>query len=365
MKWPWSRYFDTTAARTAPSGEARAADGGSNYTDVLTALMLARAEGGPVDPAATAALEACAGLLSRAFTVADVSPATAATGCLSPDVLACAGREIVRRGEAVFVLDVNGGRLRALPVSDWDVRGGPDPASWWYRVDLPGPDGTFTRDVPGAGVLHVRYAVDPRQPWRGIAPLAYASTTGRVLAGVETALAGEVTGPVGHLIPVPDEAGDETSAQLRADIGALRGGVKTVETTAAGWGEGRSAAPEGDWRQRRIGADPPAGMVELRSQAALATMAACGVPAPLFGSGDGTSAREAWRRYLHGTVAPLALGLASEAARKLDTPDLKLGFDKLFASDLAGRARGFSSMVSAGMPLDKAAALAGLLSAEA
>ena len=33
--------------------------------------------------------------------------------------------------------------------------------------------------------------------------------------------------------------------------------------------------------------------------------------------------------------------------------------------DLAGRARGFSSMVSAGMPLDKAAALAGLLSAEA
>ena len=47
------------------------------------------------------------------------------------------------------------------------------------------------------------------------------------------------------------------------------------------------------------------------------------------------------------------------------TPDLKLGFDKLFASDLAGRARGFSSMVSAGMPLDKAAVLAGLLSAEA
>ena len=361
MRWPWRRP------------EARAANGGANYSDVLTSLLVARSEGGPVDPTATGALEAAAGLMARAFTVADVEPPTAATAALTPDVLACAGRELVRRGEAVFVLDVVAGALRALPVSDWDVRGGASPDSWWYRVDLPGPDGTATRDVDGAGVFHFRYAVDPREPWRGIAPLSFAATAGRVLAGTEGALAGEMSGPAGHIVPLPEDSGDESEAgdpdplaALRADLAKMRGGVRTVETTAAGWGEGRGAAPEGgDWNQRRFGADPTAATVSLRSEASMAVLAACGVPAPLFGASDGTSARESWRRYLHSTVQPLAAGVATEAARKLDEPALSLTFDKLFASDLAGRARAFQSMVGTGMEIDRAAALAGLMAPEA
>ena len=357
MKWPpWRRP------------EARAAAGGSNYSDILTALMVARAEGGSADPAATAALEACAGLLARAFTVAAVQPATAATAALTPEVLSCAGREIVRRGEAVFVLDVAGGRLRALPASDWDVRGGPDPGTWWYRCDLPGPDGTRTVEVPGAGLLHARYAADPRQPWRGIGPLAYAATTGRLIAGSEAALAGEVTGPSGHLVPIPDSPGgdddEDPTAALRRDIGAMRGGVRMVETVASGWGEGRSAAPEGDWRQRRIGADPPASMVALRSDAAAAVCAACGVPEALFGRGDGTSAREAFRRYERTTIRPLLALFAAEAAVKLDTPDLTLDPSELRASDLSGAARAFQSMVKGGLPVAEAASLAGLMAAE-
>ena len=53
--------------------------------------------------------------------------------------------------------------------------------------------------------------------------------------------------------------------------------------------------------------------------------------------------------------------MATELAQKLDTPGLAFNFDRLFASDLSGRARAFQSMVGGGMAVDQAAGLAGLL----
>ena len=348
--WPFTRR------------EARAAEPAASYTDVLAALLVARAEGTAIDPAATAALESAAGLVSRAFAVATIGPAGVRTMALTPSVLACAGRELIRRGEAVFLLDVSGGRVQALPASHWEVRGGGVPASWWYRLDMPGPDVTQTVTVSGDGVLHFRFAVDPRRPWEGISPLSWASSTGRLSGALEQALAGEAAGPFGHVIPTPDVQADRT--ELKADLEKLRGGIKLVETTASGWGESRAAAPAGDWKQQRIGADPPASVVSLRSEAAMAVLAACGVPPALVAPGDGTGAREAWRRFLHGTIHPLGEVLREEAAAKLGVPDLGISFDRLFASDLSGRARAFQSMVNGGMPADKAAALAGLMESE-
>ena len=150
-------------------------------------------------------------------------------------------------------------------------------------------------------------------------------------------------------------------AELRTDIGSLKGKVALIETTAAAWGEGRHAAPSRDYVPSRIGADPPMSLATLRSDAALAILAACGVPVELAVAGDGTGQREAWRRFLHGTVQPLAACVAGELAAKLDTPSLALSFDRLFASDLSGRARAFQSMVGGGMAVDQAAALAGLM----
>ena len=57
----------------------------------------------------------------------------------------------------------------------------------------------------------------------------------------------------------------------------------------------------------------------------------------------------------------MALVVAAELRVKLDSPGLSLDFSALFASDLSGRARAFGSLVKAGMPLQEAAALAGLL----
>ena len=182
----------------------------------------------------------------------------------------------------------------------------------------------------------------------------------------------ESAGPRGSLLPIPqdpegdegDEAAPGSTAALRAEIASLRGKAALVETTAGGWDEGKEAAPAGDWTPRRIGASPPVPLVSLRDGAALAILAACAVPVELIAGGDGTSLREAWRRFLHSTVQPVGCIIAVELGRKLDV-DVQLGFDGLFASDLAGRARAFQSMVGAGMDVGKAAALAGLMEADA
>ena len=75
---------------------------------------------------------------------------------------------------------------------------------------------------------------------------------------------------------------------------------------------------------------------------------------------NGTAGREAWRQLLFATVAPLGRLIAAEMSAKLET-DISFGWDELRASDIAGRARAFQSMVGAGMDAAKAAGLAGLM----
>ena len=62
---------------------------------------------------------------------------------------------------------------------------------------------------------------------------------------------------------------------------------------------------------------------------------------------DGAALWEAWRQFLHTSVTPLSLSVPSELSDKLDT-DVHLSFDRVFASDLSGRARAFQSMVGGG-----------------
>ena len=136
-----------------------------------------------------------------------------------------------------------------------------------------------------------------------------------------------------------------------------------VESTAGGYGDAASA-PKADWVPRRIGADPPESLVELRREVSAGILAAAGCPGSLLLRTDGTLAREEMRRFLHSTIAPVARTIAGELADKLDTPGLAFDFAALFASDLSGRARSFASMVKAGMSLQEAAALAGLMAAD-
>jgi len=330
------------------------------YTDAIVDSIVAAATGGTAAVTNVAALEIAAGYWARAMASAAVTPDMPA---VTPAVLAIIGRELCRRGECLFAITVEAGMVRLYPAASWDMRGGPSPSTWLYRLDLYGPSGNVTRLLTADSVLHFRYAVDPARPWCGLSPVGFAASTGRLAANIEMRLGEEAGAPVGNLLAIPKDGGDSALESLRKQLGNLRGKTALVETTAAGWGDGRAAAPMSDWSQKRIGGNPPPVLNELREGAAVSIMAACGVPPALgmIGTGtDGTAQREGWRRFLHGTIAPVAAAVADELAVKLESP-VALNFESLFASDLTGRARAFAGMVKAGMAIEKAAALAGLL----
>ena len=79
----------------------------------------------------------------------------------------------------------------------------------------------------------------------------------------------------------------------------------------------------------------------------------------LIESSEGTGAREAFRRFLHATIAPASRLVELELSAKLDQ-DVRLSFESLFAPNLSGRARAFQSLVGGGMDVAKTAALSGL-----
>ncbi len=112
--------------------------------------------------------------------------------------------------------------------------------------------------------------------------------------------------------------------------------------------------------EKRIEAEPPDALEKIRESVGETILACCGVPVELAEPGQGTAAREAWRRFLHATIDPLGKLVSEELTEKFEFP-ISLNFDSLMASDISGRARAFQSMVGGGMDINNAAALSGLM----
>ena len=208
------------------------------------------------------------------------------------------------------------------------MRGGPREETWFYRCDSFGPSGNLTELVPSSAVLHCRYAVDSARPWYGIGPLGWARSTGTLAANLETRLGEEAGASVGSVIPIPSDGGDGSDtdplAGLKKDLLNARGRTLLAETVSAGWGEGRAAAPQSDYKSQRFGAHPPESLGALRTEAGQSVLSACGVPISLCTDADGTSQRESWRRFVMGSVEPLLAGVAFEIEAKLET---RVAFD--------------------------------------
>ena len=332
----------------------------AGFTDALQSQLVSILTGdAKADPAGTAALEAASGAYSRALSMADVLPKGPRTAGLTAPILALTGRALIRAGEIIFKLDVQDGVVRLIPAGTFDIMGGPDPRTWSYKMDFYGPSrGSVTQTRRGDGVIHAMYSYDPSRPWRGIGPLGRAILTAQALANSERAAKEESNTPSVTLIPAP--AVDSTTDTLKADIGAGKGMALLVQTMAGGWGKGVGSAPMSDWKSQKVQPNPAASQVNLRSDLALAVLGACGVPPSLFGLGSGGDKRESLRVFLHTSVQPLADILAYELSEKLDTA-VSFSFDRLFASDISGRARAFQSLTGGGMDITKAAALSGLL----
>ena len=350
MRWPWARR------------EKR--DSGGDFSDAVVRLIEARAAGTAVDAASTAAVEAASGALSRAFASAEVVAAPWVQEAVTPGVLAQVGRDLIRSGDSMHVVRVDPmGAVKLIPASSWHWEGNHDPASWTVRVTAYGPSTSTTWNLSAAGVVFVRWGSTPGQPYVGVGPLSWAHTTARLQSEAERSLADEVQGPLAQLLAIPQDGGDagddDPLKKLKADIAGARGKALLVETSAAGWGEGRTAAPQRDWQAARLGPAPPESMATIRRDAFEAVLAACGTPPSLFVDSDGTSQREAVRRWHLGTVLPLARLLEYELTVKLET-DVRLKFDN-YPLDLAGRAQAFQKLVAGGVAVNEALATSGLL----
>ena len=346
-----------------PEVEVRA---DSSYTDTLVNLIVSQAGGSIVKATATAALEAAAGVVARAFAAAEVSGPPLLVDAFGPAVRSMVGRSLIRSGEIVLAVDVRGGAVHFVPAADWDIQGGYAPETWRYRLSLAGPSQQFTRSGVGADqVVHFRYQVDPAMPWKGVGPLESAALAGRLSAELANALGDEASGTRGHLLPIPVDGQDPTITALKADLKTLRGRLAVVESQTTGkWTADNRQAARGGWTVERLGANPPEPLVMLHEIATRDVLSACGVSPALFGGADGTSAREAWRLALHGVIAPLADLVVGEISEKTGE-QMSINFDKLRASDVSGRARAFQSLTGGGLSVGSAAVLAGFEGAEA
>ena len=350
MRWPWQRR------------EHR--DSGGGFSDAVVRLIEAQAAGSAADASSTAAVEAASGALSRAFASAEVVGERWVRETVTPGVLAQLGRDLVRSGSSMHVIRVgSGGVVQLIPASSWHWEGSHDPDSWTVRVTAYGPSTSTTWNLPASGVVFCRWGSAPGQPYVGIGPLSWAHTTARLQSEAERSLADEAQGPLAQLLAIPSDGGDDSDddplKKLKADIAGARGKALLVETSAAGWGEGKTAAPQRDWQAARLGPMPPESMATIRRDAFEAVLAACGTPPRLFVDSDGTSQREALRRWHLGTVLPLARLVEHELTLKLETP-VELKFDN-YPLDLAGRAQAFQKLVAGGVAVNEALATSGLL----
>ena len=334
---------------------------GTSYTDVVTQALISRAAGTQlVHAGATAALESASGIIGRSFSVAQVSGRPMVTEALTAATMEQIGRSLIRNGEAIYLISTERGMLELLPVSSYEVYGPSNPESWMYSLDLSTPTSTerYTR-VEAAQVLHVKANADPNRPWCGQSALSIASLTGKLSAEVQANLGDLASGPRGQTLLYPKDGDDDTTAQLRSDLGAARGRLVLME--------GGDLDNSGGGRQvgeiKGYSGEVAQSMVQLAQLAYNEVLSCCGVSPALFGGSDGTALRESQRQLLHHTISPLSRLVQAECRLRLDS-SITIEHGELMAGDSQGKARAFQSLVGGGMEVERAVILSGLMVAD-
>ena len=358
MRWWWSKR--EPEQRSTAQG----------YTAALTAAFATGAADGVTDtaPLATAALEAASGLYARCMAAATIEGAPDVADALTPPVLALIARNLIRRGEDHHRIYVRGGRLVLEPIGfSYPHGNGPDPMSWTYNATLYGPTDSRHEWVPAASILHTRYSVDSSRPWLGVPPWSWAASTSQAIAALDRLVAREAAAPHGSLLGVPqslqtDEAGEVTPLDaFRGDLAKAKGGTLVMESSDQ-WGDEtpHSGGGRSNLEHQRFGMDR-ATIDPLRTATGRDVLGACGVPPTLFvANSDGTAQRESFRRFLHGSLRPLARIMEAELRSKLDAPHLALDLSELHAADVAGRARSFKAFIESGVDPEDAAREVGI-----
>ena len=309
------------------------------------------------DATRTAALETAAGVWSSAL--------GSAQGPLPADCLAWLGRELILRGQGVFLIDTSMGRLRYIPVWHVDIDGyGSFPEAWTYKLTLNSPNASRFVRVSGSGVVHLNWATNPASPWRGIPP--WDTTTGAILGSLDGRLKNEARTPYGYLLPSRDRRvspTDDNAENAGYNFAGLNGRLLTTTGTPPDVGGGQVANPQNRYSPIRLGMDPPQTLVQFRKDVERDVLNTCLIPPALLDTADGTSQRESYRRFVVMSVEPVLRRLSSELEMKLEISPAEAAFDvhALHGHDIAGRAKAFQVLVAAGKSPEEASRLSGLM----
>lgn len=320
-----------------------------NYTAAVTELTSGASTTGQESPIA---MVLAAGYVLRAFASATVSGASATL--FDEERAANMAYELLTNGETIW--HVRNGVLNH--VQSYSVL-----SNGSYQVSgaqALGADLTQATVRPG-DILHARYVKNYRD-LRGRSLTALAPNVVDTVVKLEKSFSAEMNAPTGYVLPIPTDGDDDTVTQLKEDLAALQGRILLMKTSTGGWDAGRTNAPRKEYELQRIGADIPDGNVALYKTLNEFLFAMLGIPNDLVNAQNAAGQREAWRRFLHSTVQPMAKIISAAAARINLT--VTFDFEGLFASDITGRARAFNSLVQGGMDVEQAATVTGILTEE-
>lgn len=337
--------------RLWPFGRAETRASASNAAiDALLAGASVAAPQASATAAATAAIGAVGSVLAT-------SRPSALQDILSPAFLRDYAQRMLLHGNAIYLVDIEDG-LTLIPAASFEVGGGYRSSSWMYSLELNRPSGSpITRRLPGAGVVHVSRGAAAATPWLGRSPLQ-GCLAADALAQIERSLGFDSSLPTGGLMPQPDGASPKAINQAQTALTTGKGGIALIETTTAGYGQGKEAAPKGDWDQKRYGPMVPESSISFRDSASMAVLSAIGVSNRLF-DGDGAAQRESHRLLVAGVCQELCALLENEVAVKLGTP-VTIDLSPSTSVDARGLGRAVGSLVQAGIELEEAKTIAGL-----
>ena len=311
------------------------------------------------------ALVACANLVERSVLASTVTGSPAINHVNASRI----ARELMLTGEAVRLIDVRNGNVQLLEASNWTIHsnaGAVSPSDWSYKLTIPAPGGSITRNVTNDSVIHIRLHIDPARPWQGRNPLAACPAFSEASRRLERYIEIELRTPVGKIIPVPQAQSDYETAEgdlvsplkdLKDGLQKLDGKIATPETMNNP-GDGRGSAPARDWVPQPLQPVFPASTPDILEATRSSVYAACGVPSALWTSGA-ASTREAFRAFLVSCLKPITNVIADELERKLESR-VTFDFGALLSGDVATKARATKGLVDAGVELESALTMTGL-----
>ena len=327
-----------------------------SFTDDVIGQALRLASTNTPDGSEIAAAQYVRNLIGGAMATAEVQAPANIRSAITPDFLDTVAAGMVLDGECFYDIDTASG-VELLPAVLTDVAGGARASSWVYDLELRGPSTQVSIRRPADAILHFRWATRPERPWRGTGPLQSANLTVETAVQTEAKLGAEVGKTrVKHVLPVP--FADANLTELRKDLADGDGGLLTPPTFASGAGAGRANAPPSDYGVKRIGANPPTSMTTLRSESAMAVLAAYGISPGLLQT-QGGAIRESYRQCWHSVIKPCARKIAFELSRKLET-EITINPTETGFIDLQAKSRAFAQFINAKIPPDRALELAGL-----